>query len=586
MGTGLQKWESRPALKGKTRSFPFVFSPRQVARELKFSTQSGAQMKFTRLLGFRLFLIVLGAMGIGTAFVTTLTVQWQTKNHMATAVKTAASISDIIKRSTHYSMLLNRREDIYQIISTMGHEPGIDGIRIYNKQGIVSFSTREEEVGNRVNMNAEACTVCHSSDRPPVPPSPQTLSRTFTSPNEYRVLGMITPIYNESSCSSAPCHAHPESQTVLGVLDVMLPLSDLDRAVAESSRDQYAGGLLLFAVVSLVTGLFIWFMVNAPVRRLTEGTQEIVKGNLAHRIPIHSKDEIGVLADSFNHMSKELQRARDEIVEWTRTLEERVEQKTRELQRAQQNMIHVEKMASLGQLAATVAHELNNPLEGVLTYAKLLKKKIRPEPLSEEQTGEIQSELSLIADETARCGNIVKNLLLFSKQKIGDMREEDLRTIVSRSYQLIQHHLRIHNIKPVLELGEQSVSIVCDPQQIEQALVALEINAVEAMPEGGTLTLQLEKAADGKHVHIVVRDTGIGIRTEDLPHVFEPFFTTKEGGKGTGLGLAVAYGIVQRHNGTIDVESNLRTGTTFVISLPAKAVTHEDSSDPIHHVYG
>src|SRR3990170_3428844 len=508
-----------------------------------------------------LFLLVLGAMGIGTAFVTTLTVQWQTKNHMATAVETAASISDIIKRSTHYSMLLNRREDIYQIISTMGHEPGIDGIRIYNKQGIVSFSTREEEVGNRVNMNAEACTVCHSSDRPPVPPSPQTLSRTFTSPNEYRVLGMITPIYNESSCSSAPCHAHPESQTVLGVLDVMLPLSDLDRAVAESSRDQYAGGVLLFAVVSIVTGLFIWFMVNVPVRRLTQGTEEIVEGNLAYRIPIHSKDEIGVLADSFNHMSEELQRARDEIVEWTRTLEERVEQKTRELQRAQQNMIHVEKMASLGQLAATVAHELNNPLEGVLTYAKLLKKKIRAEALSDEQTEEIQNELSLIADETARCGSIVKNLLLFSRQKIADMRQEDLRSIVNRSFQLFHHHLQMNNIIPVLELGEEPVTVTCDSQQIEQALLALEMNAVEAMPEGGTLKLRLEKDPAGGLVRIIVSDTGCGIRTEDLAHIFEPFFTTKEGGRGTGLGLAVTYGIIQRHNGTIDVESDPNSGT-------------------------
>jgi len=543
-------------------------------------------MKFTRLIGFRLFLIVLGAMAVGTALVTTLTVQWQTKNHMDTAVKTAASVSDIIKRSTHYSMLLNRREDIYQIINTTGSEPSIDGIRIYNKQGIVSFSTNAEEVGNRVNMDAEACTACHSVDQPPIPPSPQTLSRIFTSPKGYRVLGMITPIYNERSCSSADCHAHPKTQTVLGVIDVMLPLSDLDRAVAESSRDQYVGGLLLFAVVSLVTGLFIWFMVNVPVRRLTQGTEEIVEGNLAYRIPIHSKDEIGVLADSFNHMSEELQRARNEIVDWTHTLEDRVAQKTRELQRAQQNMIHVEKMASLGQLAATVAHELNNPLEGVLTYAKLLKKKIRAEALSDEQTEEIQNELSLIADETARCGSIVKNLLLFSRQKIADMRQEDLRSIVNRSFQLFHHHLQMNNIIPVLELGEEPVTVTCDSQQIEQALLALEMNAVEAMPEGGTLKLRLEKDPAGGLVRIIVSDTGCGIRTEDLAHIFEPFFTTKEGGRGTGLGLAVTYGIIQRHNGTIDVESDPNSGTTFVITLPVKILASNSSSDSIHHVYG
>ncbi len=527
-------------------------------------------MKFTRLLAFRLFLIVLIVMALGTAFVTTLTVEWQTNNHMDTAIKTAASVSDIIKRSTHYSMLLNRREDIYQIINTTGHEPSIEGIRIYNKQGIVSFSTNEQEVGNRVNMDAEACTACHGENLPPLLPTPENLSRIFTSPKGYRILGMITPIYNELSCSSGSCHAHPPTQTVLGVLDVMLPLSDLDRAVAESTRDQYIGGLLLFFLVSMVTGLFIWFMVNVPVRRLSRGTEEIVKGNLAHRIPKHSTDEIGELAESFNLMSEELQRARNEIVGWTRTLEQRVEEKTRELQRAQQNMIHVEKMASLGELAATVAHELNNPLEGVLTYSKLLKKRIRAEALTDAQVEEIQNELTLIADETSRCGSIVKNLLLFSRQKIGEMRLEDLRSIVHRSFQLIQHHLQIHNIKPVLSLGENPVSVYCDPQQIEQALLALEINSVEAMPQGGTIQFRLEEERGGEHIRLIISDTGCGIRPVDLPHIFEPFFTTKEGGKGTGLGLAVAYGIVKRHNGTIEVESDVRSGTTFTITLPAK----------------
>jgi two-component system NtrC family sensor kinase len=166
------------------------------------------------------------------------------------------------------------------------------------------------------------------------------------------------------------------------------------------------------------------------------------------------------------------------------------------------------------------------------------------------------------------------------------MRQEDLRSIVTRSFQLIHHHLQIHNIKPVVELGKEAVSVNCDPQQIEQALLALEINAVEAMPEGGTLTLRLERGPDGEHVRVVVSDTGCGIRQEDLPHIFEPFFTTKEGGKGTGLGLAVTYGIVQRHSGTIDVESALQSGTTFVITLPIGVLAGDNSSDSIHHVYG
>ena len=539
-------------------------------------------MKFTRLLAFRLFLIILGVMAVGTAFFTTINIQWQSKQHIETAIKTAGRTSDIIKRSTHYSMLLNRREDIYQIITTTGNEPGIEGIRIYNKLGIVSFSTIEGEVGTRVNMNAEACNACHGSGDIPLAPTPTELTRIFRSPKGYRVLGMITPIYNDPTCSNGPCHAHPKTQTVLGVLDVMLPLSDLDRAMAQSARDQYVSAILLFLAVSLGTGIFVWIVINKPVKQLTKGTEEIMRGNLAHRIPIRSRDELGVLAESFNQMTEELQRARNEIVEWTRTLEERVDEKTKELQRAQRNMIHVEKMASLGQLASTVAHELNNPLEGVLTYAKLLKKKLRSEQIPSPQAEEIQNELSLIADETARCGGIVKNLLLFSKQKVGDMKEEDLRAVVQRSVQLIHHHLQMNNIKLDLKIPDSPMPAFCDSQQLEQALLALEINAVEAMPEGGTLTMRARIIHDQDEVELSISDTGCGIQEKDLPHVFEPFFTTKEGGKGTGLGLAVVYGIIQRHNGNIDVRSRVNAGSTFTLTIPTKSPS-VGVAEELHH---
>lgn len=529
-------------------------------------------MKFTKLLGFRLFIIVLGVMVAGTAIFTTLNVGWQTDRHMNIAVKTAARTSDVIKRSTHYSMLLNRREDIYQIIKTIGNEPGIETIRIYNKQGVISFSTDSAQVGSVVDMNAEACNVCHGSDTPPASMNLSELTRVFRSPRGHGVLGMITPIYNDASCSTAECHAHDKDQTVLGVLDVMLPLTDVEAAMAETTQEQVLLALLLVAAVSSITGICIWVMVNIPVRRLTRGTAEITRGNLGHRIPVHSTDEVGALAHSFNQMTGELQRARTEIDEWTQTLESRVAAKTDELRRAQQNMIHVEKMASLGQLAATVAHELNNPLEGVLTYAKLLRKKLTAgQTLSQETAAEVQEELGLIADETARCGAIVKNLLLFSKQQVGDQKEEDLRIIVRRSLKLIEHHLKMNSIRLELESGEEPVRMTCDAAQIEQALLALMINAVESMHDGGVLTVGLRHTDRG--IELSVRDTGCGIREEDITRIFEPFFTTKDQGKGTGLGLAVVHGIVQRYGGTIDVQSKRNAGTTFTLFFP----------DPVAH---
>ena len=231
-------------------------------------------------------------------------------------------------------------------------------------------------------------------------------------------------------------------------------------------------------------------------------------------------------------------------------------------------LVQMEKMVSLGKLASTVAHELNNPLEGVLTYAKLLKRTVKEGTLTSETATEIQSELSIIADETARCGNIVKNLLLFSREKIGEFVEEDIRIAIDRSLKLLDHHLQMHNIKLEKDFESERLMLFCDPQQIEQTLLAIEINAVEAMPDEGGLRVSAHRLAGSDSVQIIISDTGIGIPEEALPHIFEPFFTTKENGKGTGLGLAVVYGIIERHAGTINVQSRVHGGTSFTITLP------------------
>ncbi|HTX20214.1 MAG TPA: ATP-binding protein [Bacteroidota bacterium] len=525
-------------------------------------------MKITNFLAFRVFLVILFVMFAETALLTKLSVERQAELYMNDAVREANRVGDVIKRSTKYSMMLNRQDDLHEMLTTIGTEPGIEAIRIYDKKGDVVLSTVRSEVGTQVNMNAEACNACHLPGKPPLSPNPQELSRIFSSPKGYRVLGMIMPIRNDSTCSTASCHAHPSSQTVLGVLDIMMPLRDIDEHLASLNRSQYVNAVFMFVGMTAFVGLFIWVVVNIPVRKLTRGTHEITKGNLNYRIAVASHDEIGRLADSFNQMAEELQRARNELTQWAETLEGRVEEKTEELRRAQVNMVQMEKMVSLGKLASTVAHELNNPLEGVLTYAKLLKRTVKEGTLSAESAGEIQSELSLIADETARCGNIVKNLLLFSRQKVGEYVETDLRMTIERSLKLIDHHLRMHNIVLKAEYEKEPLLLFCAPEQIEQTLLAIEINAVEAMPEGGTLALKACLLREKDTIEITVEDTGIGISDEAMPHIFEPFFTTKENGKGTGLGLAVVYGIVERHGGSITVRSQVHAGTTFTILFP------------------
>ena len=542
-------------------------------------------MKYTNLLAFRVFLIILFVMLVGTAVLTKLSVDQQADQYLRDVIMGANRVGDVIKRSTNYSMMLNRREDIHEIINTIGNEPGIEAIRIYNKKGEITLSTLPGEVGSTIDMGAEACNACHSPGKAPTSSNPRELSRIFSSSKGYRVLGMITPIRNDATCSTAECHAHNTSQTVLGVLDVMMPLRDVDAHIAQLNRSQYLNASLMFVVMTSFIGIFIWIVVNIPVRKLTLGTQEIIKGNLDYRIAVRSADEIGRLASSFNQMTDELKRAHGELTNWAQTLEQRVALKTEELQRAQVNMVQMEKMVSLGKLASTVAHELNNPLEGVLTYAKLLKKTVKEGTLTPETATEIQSELSIIADETARCGNIVKNLLLFSRQKVGEFVDDDIRTAIDRSLKLLDHHLKMHNIRLETNFESEPLMLFCDPQQIEQALLAIEINAVEAMPDEGVLRVSAERLRGSDAVQIVVSDTGVGIPEEALPHIFEPFFTTKENGKGTGLGLAVVYGIIERHSGTINVQSALHKGTSFTIMLPRinPEIPRSTSAASLHH---
>jgi two-component system NtrC family sensor kinase len=532
-------------------------------------------MKFINLLGFRLILGIAVIVLAGMAFFATLLVDWQADKYLASAKISAVNISDLISRSTRYSMLLNRREDIYQIIKTIGHEPRIEGIRIYNKKGAISFSTRESEVGSYVDMTAEACNGCHGAGKPRAARSDSILTRVFNSRKGYRVIGVITPIRNEESCSSSDCHAHESSQTVLGILDVLIPLKEVDENIALFRRTQVIGAIILALALSGFAALYIWRMVHVPVRKLTAGTDEIIKGNLDHKIDIRSKNEIGGLAASFNQMTQELKRARKELTNWNQMLEKKVAEKTEELRLAQDHMVQMEKMVSLGTLAATVAHELNNPLEGILTYAKLIRKKLELGELSGESLTEILGELSMIADETARCGNIVKNLLLFSREKIGEFKENDLRALVDRTFRLIEHHLKMHAIRVVSNFEDRPLLIVCDAHQIEEALLALEINAVEAMPSGGTLTIDVGEMPGRNAVHIEVSDTGVGIPNVAMPHIFEPFYTTKKDGKGTGLGLSVVYGIIERHGGSISVDSKVDTGTTFTITLPKQFTPKE-----------
>jgi two-component system NtrC family sensor kinase len=305
------------------------------------------------------------------------------------------------------------------------------------------------------------------------------------------------------------------------------------------------------------------------LRNLVGGIRRVAGGNLEEKIPRQSQDEIGEVAEDFNAMTRQLLAARTEITEWNRTLEERSERKSRELERAHHTLLQSEKLASVGRLAATVAHEINNPLFGILTNARLARKHVERSELSAEKKTDLTDKLGVIERESRRCGDIVKNLLMFSRQAPPKLEEVDPAEVVERAVALIRHTYAVQNLELHLTLGHAAARVRGDAGQLQQVLLVLLVNAQEAMPHGGHVWLETV-GADGAVV-ITVRDDGPGIPAEVRDRIFEPFFTTKQDGPRTGLGLAIAAGIVEKHEGTIAVESEAGHGTQFTVRLPASA---------------
>ncbi len=539
-------------------------------------------MKLTHTIAFKLFLVTVTVQTLILAALTFASIRVQQSNLMDHVVQSAVRVSDMIARSTRHSMMLNQKEDVHQIIAAVGGEPGIAGIRIYNKQGVVAFGTNPADLSTQVDMNAEACVSCHSSGLENPHASSRTLSRIFANPGGERVLGLITPIRNEAQCSDADCHAHEANKTILGVLDVKMSLAQVDHGLAQNTMRLLvlsAGAVLL---IGLVSGAFIWMFVRRPVKRLAIGMEMVTSGQLDHRLDFWTSDELGQLARRFNIMTEELARAREENVAWSDTLEAKVKQKTADLEDAHKQMVRVEKMVSLGNLASSVAHELNNPLEGILTFARLLIKRIRKTSLPQDQIDSYCDDLRLMADESQRCGNIVKNLLVFARQGGMAFQTIRVRTIVERCALLINHYAQMHSVRVATSCTDDD-EMTCDPGQIQQVLIALMMNAVEAMSApswaagGGSLAVDVQRVR--RNLVFTVADNGMGMSDDVKAHIFEPFFTTKSEGKGVGLGLAIAYGIIERHHGTIEVESAVGKGTTFTVTLPVAS-----PSESVQHI--
>jgi len=324
----------------------------------------------------------------------------------------------------------------------------------------------------------------------------------------------------------------------------------------------------LCVVLLLVILYFSTTRIINPLQKMVVATQEIAKGDLSHKVEVNSKDEIGYLAESFNQMTEDLKSANQKLIEWGKTLEKKVEERTKELTKMQAHLFQSEKLASLGKLSAGIAHEINNPLGGVLIYSHLLLE-------DTDKSSPHYENLKKIVKETSRCKDIVKGLLEFARPKDLEMSLIDINKLVDKSLSIMEGQALFQNIRVEKRYSSDLSKIVADSGQLQQVFINIILNAAESMDGNGSLILFTSLDEDSKNISIKFTDTGQGIKEEDKKRLFEPFFSTKEVGKGTGLGLAISYSIIQKHNGVIEVHSELGKGSTFTVKLPVtKEIKH------------
>jgi len=489
--------------------------------------------------------------------------------------RSTALLGDAIQASAQQAMLEARPGHAYDVMALVGRLEDVERVRVLDKAGRVVFSTAPQDVGTIVERRGRACAACHGARELPLSRAPAGERAEVLDDARGRVLAMIAPIHNAHGCATAACHVHPPGRQVLGLLELRIALGPLEAKVLAFRR----GFVLVLsgAVVVLAALLYLFGRAEVvdPVAALVEGTRRVARDELDVEIRVHSRGELGVLAGSFNEMTRSLRRLEDDLTGFMAGLEQQVEARTADLRAAQETLVRTETLSSLGKLSASIAHEINNPLAGILTFAKLVSRTLAEGPPDDARRAVLQKNLALVEREAQRCSAIVKNLLDFARERPITPRASDVNGAVEEAISLIAKHFSIQGVTIERALGEVP-PVLADFGQLRQAFVNVAMNACEAMEGGGTLRVATALGPRGAEVRFA--DTGPGIPPERLQKIFDPFFTTKE--KGTGLGLSVVYGIVERHGGAIHVDSEVGRGTTFTFDLPLAPAEPEPEPVP------
>ena len=498
--------------------------------------------------------------------------------------RTAVQLSGAIQAHLEYAMSKSRFDEVQRVAEILSKHTSVNNVMIFNKQGKVAASGDRAEIGRIFPMKEEACRICHGDGT-----KPKHDTAVFSVGGHTRVLRNVTVIPNRRACRSC----HDPGQGILGVLVVDTSLADMEREIAGSRRRSIFLTVVSFLATGLALSLLVLLFVDRPIDRLLRTISRVEEGDLDARTEVKTRDQIGRLGAAFNLMLERIQRTDRERTELHKQLEEfneelqrevklavrgykaaneeltavnrRLEQTNRQLMLTQKQLVQSEKLASIGQLAAGVAHEINNPLAGISNSVQILLEKMRRIAPDSEHSEALGKYLGIIERESNRCKRIVRSLLDFSRQEELEEHPTDINAVLKETLMLAGHRLSAQGVKLTVDLVPDLPQIMADGHQLQQVFASLILNAIEAMPEGGELHIQ--SGLKNESVQVRVTDTGCGIPEEAFVRIFDPFFTTKENDGGTGLGLSVAYGIVSRHNGRIDVQSRVGEGTTFVVWL-------------------
>ncbi len=484
------------------------------------------------------------------------------------------NVSSIVEGSLYYSMLENDKAMLQRTLDIISTMSGIDEVNMYDDKDSLAFTSVSTELESRGNPN---CNVCHSNLGSMFPKKERAYRVVGENPDcgiyesGKRFLLIRKPILNEKSCNTAACHVHDENDEVLGSLIIKLPLEDIDSFMDESSTDF----LLLASIITvlLVTFLIIFTRkkIKDPLYSIIRASEAVSSGDNSFRLDIKPDllYDLRKVSVAFNNMLDNIDTVTNELQNWSQQLEYKVQKKSEELSEAQNELIHVERIASLGKLSSSVAHEINNPLSGILIYTKLIYKQLNGPDFHHTKKESILKHLKFIENETKRCGDIVKGLLDFSRKDQDDFEVANLHQLLNATYALMTHSIKIADINFITDFKASNDQIFCSPNQIKQAGIALLVNASEAIKENGEIIIRTMNP-DEDTIQVEIIDNGFGISAEDITHIFEPFFSTKRDASGIGLGLSIVHGIVESHKAKIEVDSELGKGTTMRIIFPLK----------------